>query len=535
MSVTKRNTLVLFRVLPALLFCFCLACFSSADAGAPLRIGISLSDIPNLSGVPDAGFEGVRFGGYMLYDSLIEWDLSSASEPSALVPGLAISWTVDAAKTRWTFKLRDAKFHDGSSFNADAVIWNLDSLLNPRVPQYNAGRAATGRARTISISSYGKIDDHTVYIDTARPNAFFPSEIASLFFVSPARFAAIGSDWSKFARDPSGTGPYVFVSATSHQSLVLQANTAYWNPERIPKTDQTVIMPIPDPDTRVAALRSGQIDMIDTVPPDSIASLKQAGFIISTNVYPHTWMWRVNFLPSSPFSDIRVRKAANLAIDRQAMAELLYGTGLPAKGFAPPDSPWFGHPSFAIKYDPDTARKLLAQAGYGPNKPVMLTVLISSSGGGQMLPLTMNELIQQDLQAVGIDVTYKVMDFATLIAALRGGAKADHADAINIAMTMQEPSFGIVSYGSIFAPPHGTNWGFYDDPAFDAAIKVAQNDFDPVKQEQDMAHVNEVLTDDAAAILVVHDLGPRAMSPKVHGFIHARNWYQDYTSIVVGP
>ena len=178
------------RWLPALM---CLAALlpAQAQAASTLRIAMSLSDIPRLGGVPDGGFEGVRFGGYTLFDSLVEWNLSSADQPSRLTPGLAESWTVDAAQTRWTFKLRDAKFHDGAPWNADAAIWNLDSLLNSKMPQFNAPRAAIARTRTLSIVGYGRIDDRTIYLDTAQPNAFLPYEISSLFFVSPARFAEV--------------------------------------------------------------------------------------------------------------------------------------------------------------------------------------------------------------------------------------------------------------------------------------------------------------------------------------------------------
>jgi peptide/nickel transport system substrate-binding protein len=111
---------------------------NDARADSPLRIAISLSDIPNLWAAPDGGFEGVRFGGYTIFDSLVGWDLSSSTQPSRLVPGLAESWSVDPANPkRWIFKLREAAFHDGSQWDADAAIWNLDSFKKPDAPQYN--------------------------------------------------------------------------------------------------------------------------------------------------------------------------------------------------------------------------------------------------------------------------------------------------------------------------------------------------------------------------------------------------------------
>jgi len=508
---------------------------SVVHAASTLRIAISLSDVPLLWAAPDGGFEGVRFGGYPLFDALVLWDLSSATAPSRLVPGLAESWSVDADnRKRWIFKLRQTSFHDGSPFDADAAIWNLDSLVKKDAPQFNPSRAGLAATRTASIASYGKIDDRTIFIETKQINSFLLQELSSLFFASPAQFAAVGNDWQKFAQAPSGTGPYKFVSLRRGQDLQLTANTAYWDKGRIPKTEKLVILPVPEPNTRVAALRSGQADLIETLPPDSIEALKAAGFKITANVYPHTWIWRLNFNEGSAFADLRVRKAANLAINRKSILELVDNTAAAARGFAPPDAPWFGSPGFDVKYDPAGAKKLLAEAGYGPGRQVNVKVIISPSGGGQMVPLAMNEQIQADLKEVGINVSYDVRDFTAMINMLRAGAKTAAVDAINVAMTMQDPSSGIASYLSPLAPPAGSNWGFYNNPAFDAAMREAQAEFDPAKQEQRMKKVNEVLTDDAAALLVVHDFGPRAMSGKVKGFIQARNWYQDYTSIVVG-
>jgi peptide/nickel transport system substrate-binding protein len=95
---------------------------------APLRIAMTLADIPLTDGAPDQGTEGIRFLGYTVYDPLVRWDLSSADQPARLVPGLATSWKQDPQDpTRWIFELRQGgRFHDGSIFNADAVIWNLD-------------------------------------------------------------------------------------------------------------------------------------------------------------------------------------------------------------------------------------------------------------------------------------------------------------------------------------------------------------------------------------------------------------------------
>src|SRR5271154_6854196 len=141
---------------------------SPALAQGTLRIGMTASDIPLTTGQTDNGAEGMRFFGYTVYDGLFNWDLSAPDKASDLVPGLAVSWTVDPAdKTKWVFKLREGvKFHDGSAFTADSVVWNLDKLLDDKSPQYDARQAAQGRSRIPSVGSYKAIDPTTLEIKT---------------------------------------------------------------------------------------------------------------------------------------------------------------------------------------------------------------------------------------------------------------------------------------------------------------------------------------------------------------------------------
>ena len=110
-----------------------------ASAQGTLRIGMTASDIPYTGGQSDNGFEGFRFVGYQIYESLIQWDLSRGDRLAQLVPGLAESWEVRKdAPTRWVFKLRKGvTFHDGSPFNADAVVFTFDSVKNKQSPQYD--------------------------------------------------------------------------------------------------------------------------------------------------------------------------------------------------------------------------------------------------------------------------------------------------------------------------------------------------------------------------------------------------------------
>jgi peptide/nickel transport system substrate-binding protein len=123
--------------------------------GGVLRIGMTAADIPYTGGIPDQGFEGYRFIGFALYDALINWDLSQGERLASLVPGLAESWEVSPADhTKWIFHLRrGVTFHDGTDFNADAVLWNWDKLRTKDAPQYDARQAGLIAPRISTIQS----------------------------------------------------------------------------------------------------------------------------------------------------------------------------------------------------------------------------------------------------------------------------------------------------------------------------------------------------------------------------------------------
>ncbi|MBI3513224.1 MAG: ABC transporter substrate-binding protein [Proteobacteria bacterium] len=479
----------------------------AAHAQGTLRIGMTAADIPLTTGQTDQGGEGMRFMGYTLYDGLINWDLSSADKPSVLVPGLATSWKVgDADKTEWTFTLRrGVKFHDGSEFTADAVVWNLEKLLNDKSPQFDPKQSAQGRSRVPLIASYKKLDDYTVLIKTSAPDAFVPYQIAWVMMSSPAQ-------WEE-----------------------LVPNKEYWDAKRVPKLDKMVLLPIPEAATRTAALRSGQVDWIEAPAPDAVASLEKAGFKVVTNAYPHNWTYHLSRVEGSPWNDIRVRKAANLAVDREGLKQLLSGLMIPAKGFLPPGSGWFGAPKFEVKYDPETAKKLLAEAGFSKDKPVVVKILISASGSGQMQPLPMNEFVQQNLAEVGIKVEFDVVEWNTLINIWRAGAKHESSrggHGINFTYFIQDPFTAFVRHlDSKLVAPNGTNWGYYSDPEMDALLGTARTTFDASKQDDLLRKIHEKFVDDALFLMVTHDVNPRAMSAKVTGFVQAQNWFQDFSPV----
>jgi peptide/nickel transport system substrate-binding protein len=159
------------------------------------------------------------------------------------------------------------------------------------------------------------------------------------------------------------------VGFTPRERLELVKNENYWDKARIPKVDKMLLLPMPEANARTAALLSGQVDWIEAPAPDAVAEIKQRGFVIYANEEPHVWPWQFSRVEGSPWNDIRVRKAANLCIDREGLKDgLLAGLMVPATGTFEPGHPWRGKPTFQIKYDKPAAQKLMQEAGFGPNK-----------------------------------------------------------------------------------------------------------------------------------------------------------------------
>ena len=463
--------------------------------------------------------------------------MNVAERPGKLVPGLATEWSVDPAdQKKWRFRLREGvKFHDGSAFNADAVVWNLDKVLDEKAPHFDKRQSAQVRTRLPSVASWKKLDDMTVEITTKEIDSIFPYQMLWFLISSPAQYEKLGKDWDKFATAPSGTGPFRLEKFVPRERAELVRNPDYWDKKRLARVDRMILIPIPEALNRTNALLSGQVDLIETPAPDAVPQLKSAGMKIVTNVTPHVWNYHLSVLPGSPWTDVRLRKAANLAIDRDGLVALMNGLAAPAKGQVDPASPWFGKPAFDIKYDPAAAKKLVEEAGYSRAKPLKTTFVIASGGTGQMLSLPMNEYIQQSFKEVGIDVEFKVVELETLYTHWRKGAKDEMNLGLtsnNIAYVTSDPLYAIVRFfHSGQAAPVGVNWGFYANPKVDAVIDEAKRTFDVKKQDELMAKAHEMIVDDAVLVWAVHDTNPHVLSPKVKKFVQAQHWFQDLTTI----
>jgi ABC-type transport system substrate-binding protein len=503
-----------------------------------LRVAMTAADIPINIGQPDQGFEGFRFMGYMLYDTLVLWDLSKSDKPASLTPGLAEKWEIDPKNNkRWVFHLRKGvKFHDGSPFTADDVVWNYAKVRDTKAPQYESKQAALVAVRIPALDKVNKIDDYTVEILTKEPSAYVPYQV-SFWFMSSQEHWEKTKSWAEFAKSPSGTGPWKFVSQTQRAKVEMVPNKEYWNKKRVPKVDRVILRPIPEASARVAALLSGQVDFVEAPPPDSVPRLKSAGMKVVTNVYPHNWAIEPSQAEGSPWRDLRVRKAANLCIDREGMVKMLGGLAVASKGHMPPGDTWFGKPKFDIKYDPDAARKLMAEAGHSAAKPLGVKIAVSTSGSGQMQPLPMFEFLQANLNECFFKVDAEVMEWNSLTSFARApsdgkDAKAKGVNGSIISRATQDPYSALERvFMSSRIPPGGSNWALIKDPVYDEMLAKAAATFDSEAQNKILAAVHAHAVEQAQWIWVVHDVNPRALSPKVKGFVQAQSWFQDLTPV----
>ena len=147
------------------------------------------------------------------------------------------------------------------------------------------------------------------------------------------------------------------------ERLELSRFDGYWDKSRVPKLDKVLLFPMPEAATRTAALLAGQVDWIEVPAPDAIPRLKQGGMTIVTNKYPHNWAYQPSMVEGSPWTDIRVRKAANLAIDRAGLNKLLGGLMIESKGVVYPGHPWFGSPSLRHQVRPGGGQEAAGRGG----------------------------------------------------------------------------------------------------------------------------------------------------------------------------
>ncbi|MFE6131717.1 ABC transporter substrate-binding protein [Streptomyces sp. NPDC056437] len=494
-----------------------------AASGGTLVIGAT-GKLPNTDTViGGAGFEGKRLVSFQLYEGLTRYDLSTTDAPPEITGALATSWKVAADNRTWTFTLRKGvTFQDGTAFDADAVVFNLDRYLNKNSAYYTEALGAAAGEYAGGITAYRKLGADRVELVTGKPNGHFPEDLAHVLIASPTAIRKTGTE--NFSRKPVGTGPFTFVSQKEGQQIELAGNKRYWR--GAPKLDKLVIKSIPDAAARTAALRSGDVNWIEYPNPDDIDTLKSDGATIATNSYDHLWYWILD-TSKGPWKDARVRRAANYAVNREAIARnLLHGTADPAHQAAPRATFAYDPSGDTYAYDPGKARALLAQAGFA--KGLQTTVTVPTGGSGNLLPVPIAEAIQRDLAAVGIKAEIRTTDWTTLISAEADGKVALGSDAIAQSTTL----FQSEALLPLFIGSDSPFWtGHYRNERVDKLLASASASTDRTRRRADYRAALALVTQDAPWLFVVNDRNPRAVSPKVRGLVQPQSWFLDLTTV----
>ena len=255
---------------------------------------------------------------------------------------------------------------------------------------------------------------------------------------------------------------------------------------------------------------------------------------IVTNVYPHNWPYILNFT-RGPFTNLsgcgRRRTTRSTGRTWSTWSARL---ATPEYAEVPPSLPYYGHPVI-YKFDKAKAHALLQEAGCLPCK---ITLAISTSGSGQMQSLPMNELVKQQLEDAGFQVTLQVMDWNALLDVSRSGVpKYPNVDGLNASRGLLDPVSAIIKpVATAYWSPAGSNWGHFGTPEASTgwSSRSSRSSTRPSAWLL-LTKLHEYESAQALMIFVVHDLNPRALSPKVHGFVQAQNWFQDLTPITVDP
>ena len=318
-----------------------------------------------------------------------------------------------------------------------------------------------------------------------------------------------------------GTGPFRFVERVRGQRIVYERNPDYWN-QPYPYLDRIIWRPIPEPSTRVNALLGDEVDMIAAVPPDNVEQLRNEGYTLAMGAHPHIWWLNLNH-NEKPFSDVNVRRALNMAIDKEGMAEkLLLGTALPAFSMISRTSAAFDRSwTDPYPYDPEGAKALLAEAGY-PNG-FETTLQTSTAGSGQILPVPMAEWIQRDLAKVGINAKLETFEWNTYVGIWVKGLQPGQG--------INQISWGTNSDFWLVHPLQSDSVissGDINDPLIDELLEKMQRVTDMDDRINLARQIHDRERDQAHNVPIVNDKQPFAMSPKVKDFVRAADWMEDY-------
>lgn len=368
-----------------------LAISAGSAHAAPNAITVALpGDFPTLDPSKDTSPLGFNYR-LNVFDALTE-----LQRDGKLNPRLAESWTFSDDLKEWTFKLhQNVKFHDGSPFSADDVVFTINRI--------KADNTSPVRTFIRLVDKVEKVDDHTVRFKLNAPYGIFHRQISYVNLMSKAYFEKVGDQG--YATKPVGTGPYKLVRWVKDDRMELEANPDYWR--GAPAIKRATLRPIPSEASRIAALASGEVDLVPALPPSSLDQLK-SNRDLEVNTAPSFRVIFVAFnVNKAPLDNAKIREAIDVAIDRAAITgKLLRGLGKPTGIMVPPMNIGYD-PSFKpVAYDPQKAKKLVAEAGYDGT-----VITIQYPNNNIVMANEVVQAIAGYMTAAGLKVDIKPMEF----------------------------------------------------------------------------------------------------------------------------
>ncbi len=477
--------------------------FSSAHAAEPpgeLHVAIPWTP-ENLD--PSMNLSSIRAQvGMSLFDSLVGRDAQRQ-----IVPELAESWKRLDDNT-WEFRLRKGVlFHDGEPFNAEAVRFTVQRVLDPNQKSPN-------RANIAEIAKIEVVDDYTIRLITRQPYAPLLNRLLD-FPILPPKYTAEKGDRA-FAAAPVGTGPYRFVELVRDDRMVVEAFDKHWR--GVPKIRRVVFKPVPEPSTRAAGLRTGQLDLITNVPPNLARELEHVPGIKVLRV-PSTWIIYLGLNAfKKPLSDVRVRQALNYATDVDAIIKgVLEGNGRRLPG---PLTPlMFGYdPSLkGYPYDPAKARRLLAEAGY----PDGVEITLDSPDGRYQGDKEIAEALAGQWQKAGFKPRVQVAEWGAYFQRYLGKQFPD-AYLLGLGGPMQD---GDELYNLVSSKGRGL---YYKNEKVDALFDAGRSTMDPARRRQIYSDLAKTMVEDATWVFLMQQVDIYAMRDRLDWTPRPDEWMNFY-------
>jgi ABC-type transport system substrate-binding protein len=442
----------------------------------------------------------------MVYENLVKFD-----PKLNLVPGLATKWEQSKDGMTWTFFLRKGvKFHDGTPFNAEAVKVFVDRMIGPEKPSRSGLYAPL-------VSSAEVLNQYTVKIHMKEPFAFFLNNIAhsASGIISPTALKKYGKD---IARNPVGTGPFKFVEWVHGDHITLVRNDHYWAGK--PKLEKIIVKTIKEDSARVMMLQSGDAQLIVRIPSEDIPRLEKDPNIRLDSTETLRVLYVAFNCLKKPFNDVRVRQALQYAVDKEAIVKDLYqGRALVSSNIVAPLTTGY-FPMTPYPYDPEKAKKLLAEAGF----PNGLKAKFWSPQGRYPKDFELAQAIQQQWRKVGVDCSLETMEWAAYLAATRKPPEQADAEIFLLGWAPSSAEARWVLY-PLFATdqwvPKGNNRLFYSNPEFDGYVAKFTKATDKAERDKYLKAAQELIAKECPLIPVLVTKETIGYSSKLKGVINS--------------